>query len=105
MIHSFFSSTAATSTYLYLVKQSDQVVKLLTKSLRSFGASAIGSLIYFIVSISLMVTVLSSKVSKSMVKAYGIPHSSVLAYLLPTVWPESSNLELIPAAVSKVLSS
>jgi len=30
----------------------------------------------------------------------GIPHSSVLAYLLPIDWPESSTLDEIPAKLS-----
>ena len=48
---------------------------------------------------SLRVTVSSLRVSKSTVIAKGIPHSSVLAYLLPIVVPESSILEEMPALV------
>jgi|APCry1669190288_1035285.scaffolds.fasta_scaffold28136_1 hypothetical protein len=58
-----------------------------------------GTLIYFIVLSSLIVTQLSSKVSKSTVKAYGIPHSSVLAYLFPTDTPESSIFDERPEFV------
>ena len=61
--------------------------------------SIIGILIYFIVLSSLIVTQLSSKDSKSTVKAYGIPHSSVLAYLFPTDTPESSIFEESPEFV------
>lgn len=45
---------------------------------------------------SLIVTVSSFNVSKSTVIAKGIPHSSVLAYLFPTVTPESSTLLVTP---------
>lgn len=61
--------------------------------------SAIGILIYFIVLSSLIVTQLSSKDSKSTVNAYGMPHSSVLAYLFPTDTPESSILDDKPEFV------
>ncbi len=42
---------------------------------------------------SLRVTVWSLRESKSTVMAKGMPHSSVLAYLLPMEVPESSTLE------------
>jgi len=64
------------------------------------GTSAIGSLTCLVLNSSLIVIVSSFNVSKSTVKAYGIPHSSVLAYLLPTVWVESSTLLEIPALVN-----
>ena len=61
-----------------------------------------GSLTCFIVKRSLSVTVLSLMVSKSTVIAKGIPHSSVLAYLLPIETPESSILDETPALVKLV---
>jgi hypothetical protein len=75
------------------------LMNLFERSESTFGASAIGSLICFMVSSSLIVIDSFSRVSKSTVNAYGIPHSSVLAYLFPTETPESSILAERPALV------
>lgn len=56
-----------------------------------------GILTYFIVATSLKVTELSFKVMSSTVTANGIPNSSVLAYLLPILSPDSSIFDDIPA--------
>ena len=70
-----------------------QIVKMIWSGCNTFILTC------FRVFKSLKVTVLSLSVSKSTVIANGIPHSSVLAYLLPIDWPESSTLDVTPALV------
>ena len=79
---------------------SDQLFWDMQSCLRTSGSLTISILTYFIVTNSLSVTVWSLNVSWSTVIPNGIPHSSVLAYLLPIDWPESSTLDEIPAKLS-----
>ena len=79
----------------YRLHTSSQLYEPWERATRTLSISSRGTLNCFMVNSSLKVTDFSSKVWKSIVIPKGIPISSVLAYLLPMDWPESSTLQEI----------
>lgn len=69
------------------------------------GTSSVGKRTYFVVSISLNVTVFDVIVSLSTVIANGIPISSVLAYFFPNATPVLSVLQDNPSFFKEIAKS
>lgn len=95
--HSFFYSFSSSllSQAGYLVSTECQSMNCSDRSTMTFTTSVEGIRTCLSVFSSRKVTVLSLRVSQSMVMANGIPISSVRAYLFPIACPPSSTLQVI----------
>lgn len=90
LTHSYYSSF--TSNIGYLLTTYSQLIIPKDNCYIVIATSSNPILIYFVLSISLKVTALSTNVSLSTVIANGTPISSVLAYFFPIVTPVVSVL-------------